>query len=367
MEKMVRSALVEAFSSRRVLVTGHTGFKGAWLSLWLSSLGARVSGLALEPDACGGLYEHLDKSVFADDVRCDIRDAGELRDVVLRTQPDYVFHLAAQPLVRISYDDPLLTLTTNIIGSANVLEAVRGLDKTCHTVFVTSDKCYDNQEWLYSYRESDRLGGKDPYSMSKAAAELVSECWRRSFFDKHPHGSKVISVRAGNVIGGGDYSADRIIPDCVRAALGGKELVIRSPRSTRPWQHVIDCLHGYLIAAIKAPGLPAGHAAETFNFGPRDAHEHPVLELAENFFAQWGEGTSGVRVESVPDAKHEAGYLAVSIDKAQRLLGWHPTWHFEEAMKRTVDWFRACHLERKNMNDYSLLELQAFMGAAEKV
>ena len=252
MEKMVRSALEEAFLNRRILVTGHTGFKGAWLSLWLSSLGARVSGIALDPAAGGGLYEHLDKSVFADDLRCDIRDAGGLRSIVQQVQPDYVFHLAAQPLVRISYDDPLQTLTTNIIGSANVLEGVRGLEKTCHTVFVTSDKCYENQEWLYSYRESDRLGGKDPYSMSKAAAELVSECWRRSFFDKHPHGSKVISVRAGNVIGGGDYSADRIIPDCVRAALGGTELVIRSPRSTRPWQHVIDCLHGYLVAAILA-------------------------------------------------------------------------------------------------------------------
>jgi len=366
MEKMVKSALEEAFSGKEVLVTGHTGFKGAWLSLWLSSLGSRVSGLALDPDAGGGLYEHLDKSVFAEDLRCDIRDAAELGNAVSRIRPDYVFHLAAQPLVRISYDDPLQTLTTNIIGSAQVLEAVRRLDKTCHTIFVTSDKCYENQEWLYSYRESDRLGGKDPYSMSKAAAELVSECWRRSFFDNHPHGSKVISARAGNVIGGGDYSTDRIIPDCVRAALSGKELVIRSPRSTRPWQHVIDCLYGYMVAAVKAPGLSSARAAESFNFGPRDASEHPVLEVAERFFLHWGEQTPGVRVEVAQDAKHEAGYLAVSIDKAQRLLGWHPTWHFEESMKRTVDWFRACHLENKNMNDYSVLELQAFMRATEQ-
>lgn len=367
MEEMVKTALGETFSGRSVLVTGHTGFKGAWLALWLSSLGARVTGVALDPAEGGGLYEHLDRSVFIGDLRCDIRDAVGLRNIVKQVRPDYVFHLAAQPLVRLSYDEPLETLTTNILGSAHVLEAVRYLDKTCHTIFVTSDKCYENQEWVYSYRESDRLGGKDPYSMSKAAAELVSECWRRSFFDKHPQGSKVLSVRAGNVIGGGDYSADRIIPDCLRAALSGKELVIRSPKSTRPWQHVLDCLYGYLVAAIKAPGLSATSPAETFNFGPQDAEEHPVLEVAEKFFTHWGKKTPGVRVQAAHDAKHEAGYLAVSIDKAGRLLGWHPTWHFEEALKHTVDWYRACHLERRNMQEYSLQELRAFMNAANNI
>lgn len=357
---MVSNSLKGVFAGRRVLVTGHTGFKGAWLSLWLSRLGARVSGVALDPDARGSLYEHLDGAVFEEDFRCDICDAVKLTDFVSRTNPDYVFHLAAQPLVRKSYDEPMETLATNIIGSGNLLEAVRHLDKTCHTVFVTSDKCYLNREWLYSYRESDRLGGKDPYSMSKAGAELVSECWRRSYFDRHPHGSKVISVRAGNVIGGGDYSADRIVPDCVRAVLGGQQLVIRSPGSTRPWQHVIDCLHGYLVAAAEAPGLDAGADGETFNFGPHETSQHPVSEVVEKFFRQWGQPNQGFRIEADQGNKSEAGYLAVSVDKAQRLLGWRPVWPFEEALNRTVDWFRACHLDGRNMHEFSLSQLEEF-------
>jgi CDP-glucose 4,6-dehydratase len=225
---------------------------------------------------------------------------------------------------------------------------------------VTSDKCYKNSEWCYSYRENDPLGGKDPYSMSKAGAELVAECWRRSYFDHHPHRSKVVSVRAGNVIGGGDYSADRLIPDCVRAALANQPLTIRSPKATRPWQHVLDCLHGYLVAAILAPQLSATADSESFNFGPQDPHDHPVAEVAEAFFQAWKAKTPGVQVAAAEPSLAESVYLSVSIDKAQRLLGWQPVWSFATAVKLTADWYCARHLNDQDMLAFSKSQLTQF-------
>ena len=359
-----RNELREAFTGKRVLVTGHKGFKGAWLSLWLAELGAKVCGYGLASNVSDGLYPYLDRSVFEADEEGDLLNRTAIERAVERIQPDVVFHLAAQPLVRLSYADPIGTLSTNILGSAHVLDAVRKLEKLCTTIFVTSDKCYQNREWYYAYRESDRLGGKDPYSMSKAAAELVAESWRRSYFDKHPFGSTVTSVRAGNVIGGGDYSADRLVPDCLRAALSNKPLVIRSPKATRPWQHVLDCLHGYLVAAASMPTLRGKPDIDCFNFGPMDPHDHPVAEVAQTFFDFWGQDTPGVEIVPAEASLAEAGYLAVSIEKAQRVLGWQPTWSFQEAMQMTVKWFAAHHIEDRDMLSFSRMQIDQFMDSA---
>ncbi len=352
------------FAGKQIVVTGHTGFKGSWLSLWLSELGANVHGYGLAPNSSDSLFDCLDRgNIFASSELADLGDSDRVAKFIHRVKPDYVFHLAAQPLVRLSYAEPLNTIATNVLGSANVLDAVRTLEKTCHTIFVTSDKCYQNREWCYSYRENDPLGGKDPYSMSKAAAELVAESYRRSYFDKHPCGSLVISVRAGNVIGGGDYSADRLIPDCVRAALADRTLIIRNPRATRPWQHVLDCLNGYLHAACLAPELNNKADRESFNFGPCDPHDHPVVEVAQAFFEAWGESTPGVEI--VPEkVMAEAGYLSVSIEKAQRLLGWQPVWTFQEAIVHTAQWYAARHLRNEDMLAYSRRQLEQFFQSS---
>ncbi len=356
-----------AFAGKKVLVTGHTGFKGAWLSLWLSELGAEVYGVSLAATDSDCIYSQVKEGVFRGDITLDITDQPAVLKVVEDVQPDVVFHLAAQALVRQSYADPWTTLHTNVMGSASVLEAVRKLSKTCHTIFVTSDKCYRNCEWLYSYRENDPLGGKDPYSMSKAAAELVAESWRRSYFDKLPQGSRVISVRAGNVIGGGDYSSDRLIPDCVRAALAGQPLVIRSPTATRPWQHVLDCLYGYLVTAAVVPEQAATEELESFNFGPADPHAHPVVSVAESFFQHWTQTTPGVVVEAADANRSEAHYLSVSIEKAQRLLGWNPVWPFATAVERTAQWYARHHLEQADMLAVSRQQIAEFAQAAQGV
>lgn len=356
-----------AFVGKKVMVTGHTGFKGAWLSLWLSELGADVHGFGLPPAHDDAIYSNVKDVAFVGMTSGDIRDFEAVNVAIGGCGPDYVFHLAAQPLVRLSYADPLGTLATNVQGSANVLEAVRHLPKTCHTVFVTSDKCYRNCEWTYAYRENDALGGKDPYSMSKAAAELVAESWRRSYFDHHPHGSRVLSVRAGNVIGGGDYSADRLVPDCVRAAVSDRPLIIRSPGATRPWQHVLDCLHGYLTVAARLPTLAARADAETFNFGPEDSHAHPVAEVAETFFKAWDRKTKGVVYEPADNALAEAVSLSVAIDKSKFLLGWRPVWSFMTAMQQTVAWYSEKHLRNGDMTAFSREQIRLFTEAARRL
>lgn len=361
------SYIRQAFKGRKILVTGHTGFKGAWLSLWLAEAGASVHGVALDPDPCGGLYPLLSPDVFASDQRCDLRDGEKLAGMVATIQPDYVFHLAAQPLVRRSFAQPIETLEVNILGSAHVLEAVRRLGRCCHVIFVTSDKCYRNEEWVHAYRETAQLGGKDPYSMSKAAAELVAECWRQSFFARDGFGSQIVSVRAGNVIGGGDYSEDRLVPDCVRAVTGGPALAIRSPASTRPWQHVLDCLHGYLTVAAKLPLPGPALAGDVFNFGPAGGGDHTVLQVAREFLRLWGAPEDAVQVVRGGDDKPEAGYLAVSIDKAARLLGWRPVWDFHAAIAQSVGWYRARHEGSTDMHALSVGQIREFEASAQLI
>ena len=328
-----------AFAGRRVLLTGHSGFKGAWLCEWLLALGARVTGLALPPDTTPAIFEQLGLASRMDSIFGDLRSLDGVRRVVAEAQPDFVFHLGAQPLVRRSYREPLVTWQVNVLGTVHLLEALRGLAKPCAAVFVTTDKCYENHEWLYGYRENDALGGYDPYSSSKAAAEIAIAAWRRSFLGRHP--VRVATARAGNVIGGGDWAEDRIVPDCARAWLAGRPVRLRNPRATRPWQHVLEPLSGYLRLAQCLAGEPAGAdvpspLAAAFNFGPGHDANRTVRELVEEagrlVDAKWVDASD-------PQAPHEARLLQLSIDKAAGLLGWRPVWTFAEAVRETLRWY----------------------------
>ncbi len=330
------------YAGKRVLLTGHTGFKGAWLTLWLERLGAKVTGLSLEPEAqsvflTAGVQSSCEHHVG------DIRHFAQVREAVQAARPEIVFHLAAQALVRKSYAEPLATIETNINGTAHVLEAIRVTKQRCGVVVVSSDKCYENREWVYGYREEDAMGGHDPYSMSKGATELITASWRRSFFPLSKlaeHGVGIASARAGNVIGGGDWAADRIVPDCIRSLAKGEPIGVRSPHAIRPWQHVLEPLGGYLMLGVKL--LTAARPqdfCDGWNFGPAAASAQPVSALANALVKAWGQG-SWVD-QSDPKAHHEASLLRLSIDKAHAKLGWLPRWDFDETIARTVAWYRA--------------------------
>jgi CDP-glucose 4,6-dehydratase len=338
--------LLTAYAGRRVLLTGHTGFKGTWLSLWLRELGAEVTGYALAPDTRPSMFEAVGAAAGLSSVIADVRDLSRLRAVVAESRPDFVFHLAAQPLVRLSYEKPLETLDVNVLGTAHLLEAVRLAGRPCAAVVVTSDKCYENRERLHGYREDEALGGHDVYSMSKGAAELVTASWRRSFFPPArlaEHGVAVASARAGNVVGGGDWAADRIVPDCVRALAAGVPVPVRNPGAVRPWQHVLEPLGGYLLlgARLAASGPRRAEACDGWNFGPRFEDARPVREVVEAMIRGWGSGSWEDRRD--PAAPHEASVLRLSIEKAQGRLGWAPRWSFEETFRRTAEWYRAHH------------------------
>ncbi len=351
------------YKSKRVLVTGHTGFKGAWLSLWLNKLGASVHGVSLPAPTNPNLREVLGETVFASEVHCDIRDLQALAEAVAAAKPEVVFHLAAQPLVRRSYSEPIETLETNAVGTANLLEAVRLEELGCVVVVITSDKCYENREWEFAYRENDPLGGRDVYSMSKAATELVAHAWRKSFFEPDPKLGPVATARAGNVIGGGDYAQDRIVPDCVRALLEKKKIVVRNPQAVRPWQHVLECLSGYLWLGARLGEEPKrSPLASAFNFGPDPSARQPVRRLVEEVLRGWpGEWVDG----SDPNSPHEATLLTLSIDKASALLGWSPSWGFEEAVARTVAWYRERHeAGSRHMLDFSGKQIDDYVAAA---
>jgi CDP-glucose 4,6-dehydratase len=351
------------YEGRRVLVTGHTGFKGGWISLWLKKLGAQVCGVSLPPPTHPNLHEIIKPYAFAAETECDIRNLEALAAAVKKARPEVIFHLAAQPIVRRSYAEPLETFQTNALGTAHLLESVRRLDKPCVTIIITSDKCYDNREWEFAYRENDALGGHDIYSMSKGATELVAQAWNKSFFIPDAKLGPVATVRAGNVIGGGDYAQDRIVPDCMRALEAGKAILVRNPAAVRPWQHVLECLSGYLWLAARLSSEPkASPLATPFNFGPGPSARQPVRRLVEEVLKSWpGEWIDG----SEPGSLHEAKLLSLSIEKAGALLGWYPTWEFEDAIGRTVSWYRQRHQARHTaMLELSIGQIDAYVEAA---
>lgn len=325
------------WAGRSVFITGHTGFKGAWMSLLLSQLGARVSGFALAPENGHDLFAVAD---VERDVRHrigDVRDLSELRKAVGEAQPTVVFHMAAQALVRSSYQEPVTTYETNVMGTVNLLEVVRHAPEVQAVVVVTSDKCYDNREWPWGYRETDRLGGRDPYSNSKACAELVTAAYRSSFFEDNA-AARIATARAGNVIGGGDWARDRLIPDAMRAFMAREPLLIRNPRSIRPWQHVLDPVAAYLLLAERLV-TGARRFEGSWNFGPSAEGDSPVEYIASQLVHHWGNGSQWERDETAQ--QHEATSLKLDCSKARAQLGWRPMFDLNSALRQTVEWYRA--------------------------
>ncbi len=353
MDGLIRDTL----GGKRVLVTGDTGFKGAWLSLWLHELGADVVGYALPPDQDKAHFNLLTLDQLIHHVSGDIRDIEAMGGLFREFEPDLVFHLAAQSLVRFSYDEPKLTFDTNVGGSLNVLECVRDNPSVKALVYVTSDKCYKNREWLWGYRENDELGGHDPYSASKAAAELVFSSYSDSFFSNR-EGFGSASVRAGNVIGGGDWATDRIFPDCIRSLLNREPVYLRNPDATRPWQHVLDPLFGYLLTAVRLLQDPKQYSG-AWNFGPEGTSIRTVKQLADKIVLCWGEGEVQVSSGDQLQAPHEAFLLNLCCDKARSLLNWRPRWGFDTAVSETVRWYKemaaghpVLELSRRQINAY---------------
>jgi CDP-glucose 4,6-dehydratase len=346
-----------AFAGKRVLLTGHTGFKGSWLSLWLHRLGADVYGLALAPPTDPSMFDLCRVADTLDHRIGDIRDYALVRERVAHVQPDLVLHLAAQPIVRQSYVDPLETMATNVMGTAHVLEAVRSWGGPCAVVVVSSDKCYDNRGWVWGYRENDAMGGHDPYSASKGATELVTSSWRDSFFGADS-GVRLASGRAGNVIGGGDWAADRIVPDCIRAFCDGRGVALRNPKATRPWQHVLEPLGGYLLLAARLMGDDAAEHTSGWNFGPAPHDVRPVEDLVRMIASHW-DGAADWTASPGPHPK-EAAVLSLNIDKAAGQLGWCPTWSLDTMIGHTARWFQAWHRGDADMRNITLDQIAAF-------
>jgi CDP-glucose 4,6-dehydratase len=353
-----------SFRGSTVLVTGHTGFKGAWLTAWLKQLGANVVGIALDPVT---YPSHFTVAHLADgmtDMRIDICNQSALEDAIVTAQPDFVFHLAAQALVRRSYDDPIETWRTNVLGTLNVLEALRKLDKHCAAVIITSDKCYDNVEWVWGYRETDAMGGPDPYSASKGAAELAIRSHIKSYFSKATSKVRIASARAGNVIGGGDWAADRIVPDCVKAWSINNAVELRNPHSTRPWQHVLEPLSGYLSLAVALSHQPELHG-EPFNFGPPAQQNHSVLELVQQMALHWDQ----VRWQDVSNlvaGPYESGLLKLNCDKALHYLHWRAVMGFEDTVRMTAEWYRSYYQQPAQIAATTQSQIEAYTVIANQ-
>lgn len=344
------------YRNRRVLVTGHTGFKGSWLMLWLEMMGAKVTGISLPPETSPNHWNLLGLNI--ESFYIDIRDENLLRQKIVEVQPEIVFHLAAQPLVRRSYQRPLETWATNVMGTANVLDACRQVESLAAIVVVTTDKCYENKEWIWGYRENEPLGGHDPYSASKGGSELVAASYRRSFFNT-PSSPLLATARAGNVIGGGDWSEDRLIPDLVRSLEAGKSLEIRSPNATRPWQHVLECLSGYLSLGQQLLEENISFA-DAWNFGPDREGNRQVNQVLSALRAEWPSVDWYCSDAIQP---HEAQLLHLDCGKAREKLSWRPVWTFDEGVIATAEWYRAW-LDRRDV--VSVDQLQNYIKLAKK-
>lgn len=349
------------WQGKKVLITGHTGFKGSWLSLWLQSMGAHVVGYALQPPTTPSLFETACVAKGMVSVTGDVRDFDHLRSVIAEYAPQIIIHMAAQPLVRYSYSNPIETYATNVMGTVHLLEAVRQVGGVKVVINVTSDKCYENQEWLWGYREFEPMGGHDPYSNSKGCSELVTSAFRKSYFnstDFHSHGVALASVRAGNVIGGGDWAEDRLIPDIIRAIVQDRPVMIRNPHAIRPWQHVLEPLSGYLVLAQKLWEQGRNHA-EAWNFGPMEDDAKPVAWIVERLAEIWGDGASWDIDQA--EHPHEAHYLKLDCAKAKTRLGWHPRWNLEQTLQHIIAWYKA-YQGKADMREFTLRQIEFYEG-----
>jgi CDP-glucose 4,6-dehydratase len=352
------------FEGKTVLITGHTGFKGAWLTAWLKLLGAKVVGVALDPPTSPSHFDSAELSRNMIDLRIDVRNRALVREAVVSAQPDFLFHLAAQALVRRSYEDPMETWMTNVQGTLHVLEALREIDKPCAAVIITSDKCYENVEWVWGYRETDALGGPDPYSASKGAAELAIRSHVKSYFPNVTSKVRIASARAGNVIGGGDWAPDRIVPDCVAAWSLGNIVELRNPHSTRPWQHVLEPLSGYLNLAAALSHQSEMHG-ESYNFGPPAQQNHSVLELVQQMALHWDK-VSWSDVSQEVRGPYESGLLKLNCDKALHHLRWHAVMGFDDTVRMTAEWYRAFYQMPAGISDITNQQIAAYTSLAKQ-
>jgi len=348
---------------KKILVTGHTGFKGSWLCSWLNLLGAEVYGVALKPTIQPSMFQlckvdhFLKRSTIS-----DVRDCEKLMQAVKQAEPDIIIHMAAQSLVHESYKRPVDTYAVNVMGTVHLLEAVRNCKSVKAVINVTTDKCYDNKEWVWGYRENEPMGGYDPYSISKACSEIVTSAYRNSFFnygEYEKHGVAVATARAGNVIGGGDWSPDRLIPDCISALLRNERIQIRNPHAIRPWQHVLEPLSGYLLLAQKLYTEGVIYA-EGWNFGPNDSDAKPVSWVVEEMCNLWG-GSAGYDIDTT-SRYHEASYLKLDCSKAKAKLGWYPRWELAHSLKKIIEWIQA-YQQNKNMLEITLMQIHEYMSS----
>ncbi|QLY79124.1 CDP-glucose 4,6-dehydratase [Clostridium intestinale] len=348
------------YNGKKVFITGNTGFKGTWLSIWLKSLGAEVMGYSLKTNTYPSMFDSINSIENINTIYGDIRNYEFLYKSINDFQPDIIFHLAAQPLVRYSYNKPLETYEVNVIGTANVLEAARFVESVKSVVIITTDKCYENKEWVYGYRENDPMGGYDPYSSSKGCAELVTSAYRNSFYNNSSIG--LASARAGNVIGGGDWAEDRLIPDFVKATISEKDILIRNPKATRPWQHVLEPLSGYLWL-----GASMMEDKEKFNsgwnFGPRDSDVRTVKEILELSIEAWGKGKYVIDCKEQP---HEANLLKLDISKAGAILGWQPVYPVEIAINQTIEWYRNFYDKNEDILEFTIKQIENYIENARK-
>ena len=365
-QNMGSNLFSNAYSGKKILITGHTGFKGSWLTAWLLKLGANVVGVSKDLPTTPAMFDELGLSGRIRHHQADIRDLATMRTLIYAERPDFVFHLAAQAIVSASYADPVETITTNVVGTMNVLEALRQADHSCVAVLITSDKCYDNVEWIWGYRETDAVGGKDVYSGSKGAAELVIKSYLHSFFQSKNNLVRLGIGRAGNVIGGGDWAKDRIVVDCMRAWSEGRTVEIRSPSSTRPWQHVLEPLSGYLTLGVALAESNDLHG-EAFNFGPRAEQSRSVLELLSDLGRYWNftHSEDAYRITgNIPF--HEAGLLKLNCDKSLFHLKWEPNLDYAETIRIVSEWYYAFYREQRDMYAFTLDQITAYESIAEE-